>query len=46
VKVVSERFADKTGWRLTVGELTAEEQTVASELARSKYGADAWNRKR
>jgi lipoate-protein ligase A len=46
VVAVRERFSRKTGWVLAAGELTAEERTVASELARSKYGSDAWNRKR
>jgi lipoate-protein ligase A len=43
---VADSLVQKTNWTLAPGELTAAEREAAAELTRSKYAADAWNRKR
>ncbi|HZT79572.1 MAG TPA: lipoate--protein ligase family protein [Gemmataceae bacterium] len=43
---VAEELARQTGWDLAPGEWTAGEQRRVEELVATRYGQDAWNRKR
>jgi lipoate-protein ligase A len=43
---VRRAFQEHTGWDLVSSVWTAAEQERTAELAPSKYGSDAWNRKR
>jgi lipoate-protein ligase A len=45
-RVVADSFAQTTGWNLMAGEWTPAESGRMEELARTKYGQDAWNCRR
>jgi lipoate-protein ligase A len=45
-RAVVDRFTRATGWALTPADWAAAERVRVEELAATKYGQEAWNRKR
>jgi lipoate-protein ligase A len=45
-QAIANQFAEETGWSLIPGDWSQDESRDCEELVESKYGQDAWNRKR